>query len=550
MEGRKMDLLGCRSHNNMKDGVASPSRRPFDPTRSQEKSLKSLREEIKSQKTELGNLETKDLFICTRKVHIDFVKDLDYDFEQITNLVNKIRGLRDDERIKCEKFKEELNSFLEGRLKNDRFSLDNFHNNLKHLYSFAEIATDEALKANKAIYRKVLNIWNYMKINKMDDFDKKKFQDKHIVMNDGTVIEVKALIALGKQVRKISQAHKRIIGKMETWEIAEEKSKFTNFFKKEPLAKELIDSFESERQQFLMLIEACKPKERVNDPKPSTSGDQGNDPKPSTSGDQGNDPKPSTSGDQGVNNSKQSNSGDKRVNNSKQSNPGEQPIVCEAVNHLNNLLCELSPSIQDSEYVQHLYEASHAQQAVWTEIKDFNPRLKAHAELNARKETLEQDITKSENLEMCLNGYLENLTSYQEILRVEIEQNRSAPKDPLPLDILIRNEVSYKQKRRILQRHGQSILQRHGQRENSSRDREEQVRTPQRRESGSSRDREEQVRTPQKGESGSPEIVEGWVKAAQKNGKGLSQDGEESNRIPLKKGKAFQQAGIEEGAID
>src|SRR5689334_3307885 len=152
MEGLKMDFLGCRSRDNMKDGVASPSRRPFDPMRSQEKALKSLKEEIKNQKTELGNLETKEWFICTKEVNMDFVIGLGYDFEQITNLINKITSYRDAEYIKCERFNRELNAFCEGRLEDGRISQVKFRNKLIHLYSFAEIATDKALEANKEIY--------------------------------------------------------------------------------------------------------------------------------------------------------------------------------------------------------------------------------------------------------------------------------------------------------------------------------------------------------------------------------------------------------------
>jgi hypothetical protein len=527
-----------------------------------------LKEEIKSQKTELGNLETKDLFICTKEVNMDFVIGLGYDFEQITNLINKITAYRDAEHIKCEKFKHELNAFCEGRLEDGRISQVKFRNKLTHLYSFAEIATDKALEANKEIYRKVSDIWNYMKINKMNDFDNKKFQDKEIVMNDGTVIEVNALIALGKQVRKISKVHKRIIDKMETWENPEEKSKITDIFKKEPLAKELIGSFESERQQLLMLIEACKSKEqvnnseqsnpgdqrvsnseqsnpgdqRVNNPEQSNPGDQRvNNPEQSNPGDQRvNNSRPSNSGDQRVNNSRPSNSGDQRVNNSRPSNPEERKfrndqIVCEAVNHLNTLLCQLSASIGDSEYVQHLHEASHAQQAVQTELKDFNSRSKAYDELEARKQKLEQDIAKSKDLAMCLDKYLDHLNSYHNALQGEIHQDLSVPKEPLPIDILIRNEVSYKHKERNLQQYG----------------------FPQMREGGSSQDREKWGRTLQRREKGSSHDIEELERTPPMKGKGIPQDREESNRITSdtwKNGKGFnkvmKQAGREEGVRD
>ncbi len=573
-----MDFLGCRSRDNMKYGVASPSRRPFDPMRSQEKSLKSLTEEIKNLKTEFGNLETKDLFICTKEVSMDIVVGLGYEFEQITNLINKITSYRDAEHIKCERFKHELNAFCEGRLEDGRISQVKFRNKLMHLYSFAEIATDKALEANKEIYRKVSDIWNYMKINKMNDFDHKKFQGKEIVMNDGTVIEVNALIALGKQVRKISKVHKRIIEKMETWENPEEKSKITDIFKKEPLAKELIGSFESERQQLLMLIEACKSKEQVNNSEQSNPGDQRvNNSEQSNPGDQRvNNSEQSNPGDQRVNNSRPSNPGDQRVNNSRPSNPEERKfrnnqIVCEAVNHLNTLLCELSPSIQDPEYVQHLHEAFHAQQAVQTELKDFNSRSKAYYELEARKQKLEQDIIKSESLAMCLDKYLDHLNPYHNALQGEIQQGRSVPKEPLPIDILIRNEVSYKQKERNLQRNGFPQMRERG----SSQDREERVRTLQRRESGS-QDREEWGRTSQRSEKGSSQDIEEWERISQrmekgssqdieewerisqkKKGKGIPQDGEKSNRIQpnaWKNGKDLpkvtKQAGREEGVVD
>jgi hypothetical protein len=541
--------------------------------RSQEKSLQSLKEEIKNQKTELGNLETKDLFICTKEVNMDFVIGLGYDFEQITNLINKITAYRDAEQIKCERFKHELNAFCEGRLEDGRISQVKFRNKLMHLYSFAEIATDKALEANKEIYRKVSDIWNYMKINKMNDFDNKKFQDKEIVMNDGTVIEVNALIALGKQVRKISKVHKRIIDKMETWENPEEKSKITDIFKKEPLAKELIGSFESERQQLLMLIEACKSKEQVNNSEQSNPGDQRvSNSEQSNPGDQRvSNSEQSNPGDQRVSNSEQSNPGDQRVNNSRPSNPGDQrvnnsrpsnpeerkfrndQIVCEAVNHLNTLLCQLSASIGDSEYVQHLHEASHAQQAVQTELKDFNSRSKAYDELEARKQKLEQDIAKSKDLAMCLDKYLDHLNSYHNALQGEIHQDRSVPKEPLPIDILIRNEVSHKQKERNLQRYGFPQMREGG----SSQDREKWGRTLQRREKALSQDGEEWGRTSQRREKGSSHDIEELERTPQRKGKGIPQDREESNKMPAdtwKNGKGFnkvmKQAGREEGVID
>jgi hypothetical protein len=182
-----------------------------------------------------------------------------------------------------------------------------------------------------------------------------------------------------------------------------------------------------------------------------------------------------------------------------------------------------------------LHEASHAQQAVQTELKDFNSRSKAYDELEARKQKLEQDIAKSKDLAMCLDKYLDHLNSYHNALQGEIHQDLSVPKEPLPIDILIRNEVSYKHKERNLQQYG----------------------FPQMREGGSSQDREKWGRTLQRREKGSSHDIEELERTPPMKGKGIPQDREESNRITSdtwKNGKGFnkvmKQAGREEGVRD
>ena len=159
----------CRPSGDMLKSVVGPSKKSLDLVKQNEK-LKEMKEEVKRKANKI-EISMSELSICTSSGKIKDIEE-EYDRGKIEELYNKIVSLKKEKKTTLDNMLTEWQALFKGRLENVVQERVICRRALDHSMANAMLSTEQTLSIHKERHKKIREIKEYIKSNKIDEFKK------------------------------------------------------------------------------------------------------------------------------------------------------------------------------------------------------------------------------------------------------------------------------------------------------------------------------------------------------------------------------------------